>query len=767
MVTIEKTFPYISKTNHNDNKEISTIIWLNPKISIFSRFKQAKKQLQLINDHVVIYSELESCISFIETSEKEVIYLIISGIDTAQMLLRIHKLIQIESIFLFNFDEIQVHSLVNDYPKIINIYDNFDVLCVDIEKQIQLNSKQLKIQIFPNPSQSILEGFSSFHFLNEIIKYFPQINQEKSHFIQHLRQYYRNNSHQQKLIDDFEKSYQSNEAIRWYIHRSFISKLINKALWTLDIDELYNLRFYLRDLSENLARESQQSNQSLTLFRASCLLTNEINGIKKAIGQYFSINSYMFANRIRSFALAYITKRIERKDHTPALMEIECNMEDNDGSIILADISKYSKNAEENQFMFDLGTIFRLNDVSYDGDICVMKISLSNGRQAMIDKYIEHIRHDNESIGKTIGRLLDQFGNNEQSKKYLEYISYGNDSLNCYISQYNIGRNHYEKQEFNVAREYYDRAYHLIMNTYPIPPAQDLSNVLSSIGNLVYRQKKYEEALNFFNQALKIREEHYRPEDKDLIRNLDDIALMLSKLKRNQEALVYYQRAFALREKYYPSERLDIAISLTFLGSIYTELGKYDQSLEYHQHALDIRKEYGLSNRHHQIFIANSLDGIGTVYHRQKKFKEAIDYYRQALKIKEEICPSNHSELAQSFNNIALLQTDLSNYDDALELFTKALQINEKLYPTGDILVASTMTNIGIVLHRQGNYTQAIEIYKNSRQMLEKLYPKGHINIALNLYNTALILYNQMKYSEALKYHHQALNIRKELTPLN
>ncbi|CAF1359333.1 unnamed protein product [Rotaria sordida] len=57
--------------------------------------------------------------------------------------------------------------------------------------------------------------------------------------IQICRQYYRGNTAELKLIDQCGKEYQHTHAVHWYSKESFVYKLINKALRTEDIDQLY------------------------------------------------------------------------------------------------------------------------------------------------------------------------------------------------------------------------------------------------------------------------------------------------------------------------------------------------------------------------------------------------------------------------------------------------------------------------------------------------------------------------------------------------
>ncbi|CAF1232990.1 unnamed protein product [Adineta steineri] len=74
----------------------------------------------------------------------------------------------------------------------------------------------------------------------------------------YVRIYLEENSEELNLIDNFEEEYESNDAIYCYRKNSSLQKMINKALQTKDIDQLYHLRYFLSDLSECLSREHQQ-----------------------------------------------------------------------------------------------------------------------------------------------------------------------------------------------------------------------------------------------------------------------------------------------------------------------------------------------------------------------------------------------------------------------------------------------------------------------------------------------------------------------------
>jgi hypothetical protein len=118
------------------NKENITIICFDPNNEIVD----SKKQFNQINGDVLFHTELESCITFIQSIEKQKIFLIIPS-SSSQILSHIINLHQIESVFIFYSNNDQCENLSLEDSKIIGIYDNLDLLCSSIQEQINLIDK--------------------------------------------------------------------------------------------------------------------------------------------------------------------------------------------------------------------------------------------------------------------------------------------------------------------------------------------------------------------------------------------------------------------------------------------------------------------------------------------------------------------------------------------------------------------------------------------------------------------------------------------------
>ncbi|CAF4368460.1 unnamed protein product, partial [Rotaria sordida] len=145
------------------------------------------------------------------------------------------------------------------------IYINLDDLFKVIKEQINLVDRQIQTFSFFDQYQKLTEDLSKdstefiwFQLFNYILSTLSRDQQAKQQMIQICKDYYHGNRKEIELIHQFEQNYRSKDALLWYSKRSFIYKLINKALRTKDIHLLYKLRFFIRDLSENLQREHEK-----------------------------------------------------------------------------------------------------------------------------------------------------------------------------------------------------------------------------------------------------------------------------------------------------------------------------------------------------------------------------------------------------------------------------------------------------------------------------------------------------------------------------
>lgn len=80
--------------------------------------------------------------------------------------------------------------------------------------------------------------------LLQVLLRLPSSSSGKQDMINEARDQYCNNPIEQQKIDEFERSYSSDTAIKWYTHDFFLYRLVNKALRTENIDNVFLCRFF-------------------------------------------------------------------------------------------------------------------------------------------------------------------------------------------------------------------------------------------------------------------------------------------------------------------------------------------------------------------------------------------------------------------------------------------------------------------------------------------------------------------------------------------
>ncbi|CAF4009427.1 unnamed protein product [Adineta steineri] len=232
-----------------------------------------------------------------------------------------------------------------------------------------------------------------------------------------------------------------------------------------------------------------------------------------------------------------------------------------------------------------------------------------------------------------------------QSRKYLQYLLIHSNGQDLPWIEYFIGQTFYEIGQLNEARLCYDRAIKSIKINL-----QDSTVVLSVIGKVLYSQGKYDQALDFLQQTLEIREEYYEHFHVDIAISVDNISDLLIDQKKYDQALEYQTRAMSICKEYYQSNHTYIALILyrtvsnfILTGNVLSAQGKFDEALAIREK--DLPYSY-------TTVVSNLMD-IGRIKVNQGNFDGALDDFSRAVTLLHEYDPLNHSELTIGLEWIA------------------------------------------------------------------------------------------------------------------
>lgn len=230
------------------------------------------------------------------------------------------------------------------------------------------------------------------------------------------------------------------------------------------------------------------------------------------------------------------------------------------------------------------------------------------------------------------------------------------------------------------------------------------ANSLNRLGVVLWKNGKYDRALQFLLSALKIREENNdRPGQ---LACLNNIGIIYSDQNDNAKALFYHFKAKTIAEELHNKKFLSIILSN--IGNSYVKLNKINQALAYEMRAYELQQAIG-----EEGMLPNTLSILGDIHYKLNHTALALDYYR--LSIAYAIKDNDPSDLADTYNSIALLYKNVAQPDSSAFYAIKALKaaINAK-YPSGIYNASNLLTQ-----HYQGT-NEHLELFYLKTAMAAK-----------------------------------------------
>lgn len=230
------------------------------------------------------------------------------------------------------------------------------------------------------------------------------------------------------------------------------------------------------------------------------------------------------------------------------------------------------------------------------------------------------------------------------------------------------------------------------------------------------------------------------------------------------EATQFLESALAIRQGLYEGENLDVAESLNDLGAALRDQGKYQIAGERLQAAYTMRTS--VLGKDHRL-VAETLNELGWTVNDDGRFDEAEPYYRQAIAIWKSLPEGETAELGQAMNNLGLLMHEKGNYEESERIYREALRIQRAVLGEIHPQVSTTLYNLGQLLRDNAEYAVAESLHYETLAMDRKLYGDEHPIVASSMTNLALLLQQMGDLEASEGYLERALAMRKKLLDEN
>ena len=198
-------------------------------------------------------------------------------------------------------------------------------------------------------------------------------------------------------------------------------------------------------------------------------------------------------------------------------------------------------------------------------------------------------------------------------------------------------------------------------------------------GEIYFQYRDYHKAIEHLEFSLDIMESELKF-DTIVARCYNTLGNCYYGLGRLEKALEFYNKALKMREELSGCDyHYDMAVYRNQIGLVHEDKGEFKEAVECYKDALELLKQLKcLGSEDEALFRRN----LANVYVRQEKYKEAEEEAKKAFKIRLEIL-GNHPDTVRSIFQLGVIQANLKAFDKALGFFLEAWEM-EKLLGAGN-----------------------------------------------------------------------------------
>lgn len=375
----------------------SILIWLDSgsqENSLQSLHTRALLK-QINNDRCLFFDRVDpflSTMAELQSGNKNIIC-VISGSFAKEV---IPKNIDIVRMIIFCQDYTKYQYLAEKSLSVIGLCTEYETLKNCIEQELttlrsSLFSNRNYNSFTPLASSENTEydgTYFSYMLFIDVLKQMPRTKQAKEIMLSKCKDYHRKDHVQLKHIEEFRNTYTPSTAIEWYVRNSFVYRLVNQAFRTADVTLWYLFRFYSIDLCAQLDKiHKEQNNQTcFTVYRGQGQLrVKEFESLQANIGGLISANGFFSTSTELNTARGFLGYAENTKDFKVVIFQINVDAPRLKNTTFV-DVDKHTGRDYENEVLFSIGSIFKVNSVEYDSNLSAWKVEMTatdQGTQAI------------------------------------------------------------------------------------------------------------------------------------------------------------------------------------------------------------------------------------------------------------------------------------------------------------------------------------------------------------------------------------------------
>ena len=362
---IIETSSNTESTNDREMKYLDTIllVYYDSNIALIDDEQSFKENLRRLTTSFITFDNFRLCKQWLkDQSDDGKILLIIRDNIEKKILGDIFTIESILSIYILPSRTEYPQKFHLNHPKVHSITSPLNVFVEQLSKDIlfwEKISNGQSILIYPNQTDDdddkrktissllLMEVLLSTHYL--------PLNPSPKPFISYLRQSFSNDRYTLNSINEFEQSYSPGKSMQFLINEEPISRILNKALKDQDISILFDLRFFLRHLFDQI-KSKHLSN--ITVYQKQLFSEDRLKSIEKNTNNYLIFNHFLIAHRE---VPRFTTMEMNNNQYEMILFQIDADFIDETTLFAFTDSNK-------SEVLFMCPSVFQIKSIKQDSN---------------------------------------------------------------------------------------------------------------------------------------------------------------------------------------------------------------------------------------------------------------------------------------------------------------------------------------------------------------------------------------------------------------
>lgn len=477
--------------------------------------------------------------------------------------------------------------------------------------------------------------------------------------------------------------------------------MANQALRSEDMLLVYHFRYWIKLLCSAIECEhkKQNSNTLWTLYSGFRLHKDELERLKKSIGNLISINSFLSTSRDIEIARIFAGTGIIEDHLVRVILHITINPSCLQ-SVFCVDIHDISQFSDEEEVLFSLGSTFRIVSMDYneENQHSIFYLNATDDGSDQIREYCQLANYDFRSISPLIyfGKILNE--NLDQTSYAVKYF---HELLRI------IDKNH-----------------------------TDLPDIYDALGDVCYRRKEISEAIKYYKIERKIRRkrnlvskepdekirEHLQKESEEEEKKTDKPTLTKASLL----CTMAYHSRYAQAERYlFQALQIyeQLKVASPSMSKCIEELAWYCQAnekgqkcLELHYQRLAVNEKFlPVDNQTLSEILTDIMNGLKT----PDNYRQFIKFCKKKLSILDQILDENHPRLNHIEICLEKVQNQLNEFKDGHKKWL--MEASNSTHQKDPYQLSLLYQKISMFYLRYGLYNESIHYLLNELEIYENI----------------------------------------------